>query len=188
MLTILVISGIVFGAYELFMKPDQVEHLAKSMPNPQPVDEPGTTRFLHDQTGCSFALPAGWSILDEHGKSKAFVGPKVQGFIPNIQVDIVAFPGSLDEFADGGNLILKSKFKDFMLIQEENFITNKSLIGVRVIATYTPTNLRLRFYHYYFRKDKDSIIFVTCTGPDEVKDQLAPLFDSCIKSLEIVVQ
>jgi hypothetical protein len=138
----------------------------------------------HAETPVAFSFdpPAGWVFRPFPGlKHQVAVGPAASGFAPNINVVEEPFGGTLDAYVNGNLASMQRLFKEFHLLQRDDFRTAEGLEGARLIAENTQNGKRLRQTFYLFGKG-DRKFVVTCSALAEGGDELDPVFEASMKT------
>jgi hypothetical protein len=132
----------------------------------------------------SYEAPPGWRVSDINLSQPVSQGSMRDGFMPNIDVDIVTSSLPLAQFV-AESLRAARGTPGFRLVSEAPFSTAAGLDGQRVVVTETIEQRGLQQIFYFFDGGNDQKIMVSasCLAQDGVAD--AAMFDVSVKTFSL---
>ena len=120
------------------------------------------------------------------GEIVTFTGPVDGGFSPNMNIATEQFDETLEAYTDlYVNYILTTLFSDAKVIsQSEEFQTNGSLKGKKIVYTLRVSGVNYRLVQYYISPKVSSNVFAVISGAGLATwgDKYDAMFDTAAKS------
>ncbi len=144
--------------------------------------------------GSSICPPAGWRWADgKEPNSKVMFGPASNVFVANINFREEATALSLKNYVDASVDQILAAFNkpdntagvtSVRLMSRTDFVTERNLIGIKVVFLDDLNGLLIKSTQYYFDAGNKMVI-VTFTALDSEKAVNDKLFDASAKSFQV---
>ena len=125
--------------------------------------------------------PSGWSEKTVNGITALF-GPTHDGFRANIVMVIDSDSMKLERYVDIALKDTASFEPNEKLLERSSFETTGGAKGIRCISLSEEPKRKLRQTVYFFDASDSKKHIFTCTVNENGADELAPVFDSIIKT------
>lgn len=174
------------AAVRMYLDSVRLDKLNKSMPglsDRRPV--PAPTTYTEPKLGYSLVLPSGWEPVERPGKPIAFIGDKINGSTPNLQVTQEAFQGDLAAYEAANLATFEQGYKDYKLLEQGSITTRDGLVGRRCLVEHTMSEKKFRQIYYFLPKSSGLYIVACASLSIQPGTNLDSTFDECIKSIRL---
>lgn len=135
----------------------------------------------------SYTVPKGWAIKDTGVlKYKVALGPRSNGFSPNIIVIEEPFTGSFAQYVDLSERNVEQSTPGYQKLSKAPFVASNGLKGVKLITNQVQSGKRLRTTFYFFPSKKGRFFVITCSALEESSSAHAGAFDAAMKSFRVL--
>jgi hypothetical protein len=151
-------------------------------------------RYSPAGRGFSICPPAGWRSVDgKEPNSKVMLGPTSNVFVANMNFREEATALSLKDYVDASVDYILATFNKpdnttgvtrVKLKSRTDFVTQRNLIGIKVVFLDDLKGLLINSTQYYFDTGNKKVV-VTCTALESEKAVNDKLFDASAKTFRI---
>jgi hypothetical protein len=125
--------------------------------------------------------PEGWKH-DKFGDKAVLVGPTHEGFRANINLTTEIADLPLAKYVDDATAAVQKVLPNLKVLKKGEFKTTAGLVGVKCECSNVANGIQLRQTFYVFEAANGKKLVFTCSAHATKGDELAPIFDSIIKT------
>ena len=151
------------------------------------LSEQPSTLLSEPSGGFKYIIPEGWATSEFPGfKFKISRGAPSSGFTPNIAVVDESFDGSVEDYVTACLEPMEKGAQGFKLIEKMPFNTDSGIKGIKLVFDSKWDGKQLMQTQYYFKGIKGKILVITCSVLPEDGPKFVDIFDTAMKSFQII--
>lgn len=180
-----IVVGII-GLFIVFFGVRQMMNGMHESSGKTPASQQLGETITSNENGYRHRIPKGWLNKPAPRAGVTMIAaPPESGLSSNMVTTVESFAGSLNDYVEANKRALQTAAPDAKVVSEIDFATEAKAIGHKVRLQNKMQGAEFAQTMYFFDGAGGRKIIVTCTAPQKVSEELAPLFDDCMRTFAL---